>query len=102
MHLHDDLSVGNHHSNAAEERLQVLRQLLAPGIAGVHRDEEAHAGVQRHSRAVREGELLAALPYGTQHTVDLPENMRNAESIPICRIFGVKACVPTLLKIMQT
>ena len=41
LDLHDDLPVGHHHGHAAEERLEVLGQLLPAGVARVHRDEEA-------------------------------------------------------------
>eukprot|EP00968_Pinguiococcus_pyrenoidosus_P007308 scaffold486_cov254-Pinguiococcus_pyrenoidosus.AAC.1 len=46
LDLHDDLEVGHHHGHAAEQRLEVLRQLLPAGVAGVHRDEEAAHGLQ--------------------------------------------------------
>ena len=47
LDLHDDLAVGHHHRHAAEERLEVLGQLLPAGVAGVHRDEEADLLVER-------------------------------------------------------
>ena len=37
--------VGHHHGDGAEESLQVVGQLCATGVAGVHRDE---AGARRH------------------------------------------------------
>jgi len=33
LDLLDDLEVGRHHGHAAKERLEVLRQLLAAGVA---------------------------------------------------------------------
>jgi len=70
-HLHDDLAVGHHHGDAPEEHLEVLGQLLPPGIPGVHRDEEADSGIERHRRSVREGELLLALADSAEHAVYL-------------------------------
>ena len=48
--LHDELKVGDHHSHWAEEHLERLGQLLAPKVAGVHRDE-------RHAAVVMQVEL---------------------------------------------
>ena len=56
LDLHDDLEVGRHHRHAAEERLQVLGQGLAAGVARVHRDEVADGAVQAHVLRVA-GEL---------------------------------------------
>ena len=72
MHLHDDLAVGHHHAHAAEEGLQVLRQLLATGVPRVHGDEDADARVQADSAAVGENKRLLALPDGAQDAVHLP------------------------------
>jgi len=47
-HLHDDLPVGHHHGHSSEQGFEVLRQLLATGVPGVHGDKEAHAWVHGH------------------------------------------------------
>ncbi len=70
-HLHDDLPVGDHHGDTAEERLEVLRQLLAPSVARVHGDEESHTRVQRHIAAIREDERFFALTDRAENAVDL-------------------------------
>jgi hypothetical protein len=56
LHPHDGLEVRHHHGHAAEERLQVLRQLLAAGVPGVHGDEVPHRRVEAHVERVA-GEL---------------------------------------------
>ena len=48
LHLDDDLEVRHHHGHAAEQRLEVLRQLLPPGVARVHGDEEGAHAAQLH------------------------------------------------------
>ena len=59
LHLLDELAVGHHHGHAAEERLEVLGQLLAAGVARVHGDEGAAHRVEQHVlRVARELEVL--------------------------------------------
>eukprot|EP00962_Isochrysis_galbana_P015846 scaffold4536_cov113-Isochrysis_galbana.AAC.12 len=45
--LGDQAVVGHHHCDGAEERLEVVGQLGAAGVAGIHRDEDAVAGIER-------------------------------------------------------
>lgn len=74
--LHDDLAVGHHHADPPEQGLQVLRQLHAPRVPGVHGDEQPHAGVQAHLAAVREDERLLPLADGAQDAVHLWQGER--------------------------
>mmetsp|Transcript_13743 Transcript_13743/g.31845 ORF Transcript_13743/g.31845 Transcript_13743/m.31845 type:complete len:1547 (-) Transcript_13743:4516-9156(-) len=71
LHAHDNLAVGHHHGHVTEERLQVLRQLLATSVTGVAGDEDASLGVKRHNLAVGEDECRAALAHGGEDAVDL-------------------------------
>ena len=48
LDLGDERVVRHHHRHGAEEGLQVVRQLRAPGVPGVHGDEHAEAWVQRY------------------------------------------------------
>ena len=64
---HDDLPVGHHHRHAAEERLEVLGQLLPAGVARVHRDEEADILVKVDLVPVREDKAQLLLLDGAKH-----------------------------------
>jgi hypothetical protein len=69
---HDHQPVRHHHRDRAEEALEVLRQLLAAGVARVHGDEEAAHGQQRDGAAVaRELELRRAGLLGVLDREDL-------------------------------
>ena len=71
LDLHDDLTVGHHHGHAAEERLEVLGQLLAAGVAGIHRDEVAHLLVEVDDLAVGELQLLLVRLDGLENDAHL-------------------------------
>eukprot|EP00965_Chrysotila_dentata_P256125 6212443-Pleurochrysis_carterae.AAC.1 len=55
--LGDEAVVGHHHGHGAEERLEVVGQLGAAGVARVHRDEDAVVGVERNLAALEEEPL---------------------------------------------
>lgn len=46
--LSDELTVGLCHGQAAEELLQVVRQVGATGVARVHGDEDGHVWADLH------------------------------------------------------
>mmetsp|Transcript_19505 Transcript_19505/g.56126 ORF Transcript_19505/g.56126 Transcript_19505/m.56126 type:complete len:212 (+) Transcript_19505:6194-6829(+) len=45
-HLRDELAIGNHHCDGTEESLEVVRQVAAAGVPGVHGDENANVFVE--------------------------------------------------------
>ena len=47
-HLSDELAVGARHREAAEQLLEVVGQVGAARVAGVHRDEDRHVWVDLH------------------------------------------------------
>ena len=51
--LHDELPVGDHDRDGAEQRLERLRELRAADVAGVHGDEGAGALLEGQSRRRR-------------------------------------------------
>eukprot|EP00962_Isochrysis_galbana_P033478 scaffold11206_cov117-Isochrysis_galbana.AAC.19 len=61
LDLHDDLAVGDHHGDAAVERLEVLRELLTPGITGIHCDEVAYLFIASDNVTIGELECFALL-----------------------------------------
>ncbi len=44
-HLGDHCHVGRRHGQRSEELLEVVRQVGAAGVSGIHRDEDGHVGV---------------------------------------------------------
>ena len=88
FHPDDDLPVGNHHGDGSEEDLEIFRQLLSPGVSGIHREEHSELDVhgngvaitgnhysclpkQRDRTCVPEDETGPPLLPGLQHDVDL-------------------------------
>ena len=61
---------------ATHQRLEVLRQLLAAGVAGVHRDEVANFLVEVDHLAVGELEALFVGLYGVEDATHLLRNDR--------------------------
>lgn len=55
----DERVIGHHHRHRAEERLQVVRQLGAAGVARIHRDEDRAGGIEVDLGAL-EDHLLGA------------------------------------------
>ena len=51
--LADQAVVGHHHRHRAEQRLQVVRQLRAPGVPRVHGDVDTHPTVHRDLRTFK-------------------------------------------------
>eukprot|EP00982_Pelagococcus_subviridis_P004765 29337-Pelagococcus_subviridis.AAC.10 len=49
--LRDHCVVGDHHRDGAKQRLEVIRQLGAAGVPGVHRDEDVTRPPKRQHRA---------------------------------------------------
>jgi hypothetical protein len=39
FNLHDNLSVGHHHSDSSEKHLKIFGELLSSGITGIHGNE---------------------------------------------------------------
>ena len=68
-HLGDHREVGRHHRDRPHERLEVVGQLGAARVAGVHRDEEAGARVARDHLAheVEDLELAVERVHDAQH-----------------------------------
>lgn len=86
--LHNDLEVGNHHCHPAEQRLQILRELLPACITRVHRDEEAADGLKEDVlRVARELEVLHARLLGVLDRQDLPEGDAALRSATIMALF---------------
>lgn len=46
--LGDELAVGLGHGQAAEQLLQIVWQVGASGVAGIHGDEDGHVGADLH------------------------------------------------------
>ena len=69
--LHDELEVGDHHSHGAEEHLKRLGQLLAPKVAGVHRDERHAAVVVQVELDADEAERVTARAHAVEAALPL-------------------------------
>ena len=62
----------NHHAHRPEQHLQIFRELLAPRVAGIHRDEVADVLDQTDDlRVAREGERLSPYSFRVRDREDL-------------------------------
>jgi hypothetical protein len=58
LDLHDNLSIGQHHSHTTEEHFKVLGEFLTSSISGVHGDEVSDVKLEDNHTVVRELEHL--------------------------------------------
>jgi hypothetical protein len=58
LDLHDDSTIGHHHSYTSKEYLQVLGELLTTSITGIHGNEITNLRLQGDHTFIRELELL--------------------------------------------
>merc|ERR1719487_1214925 len=72
LHGHDDLAVRYHHADAAEEHLEILRQLLSPGVAWIHGDEVPNGSNEpNQDRLAWKAERLEILLFRKADRLDL-------------------------------
>mmetsp|Transcript_30311 Transcript_30311/g.36797 ORF Transcript_30311/g.36797 Transcript_30311/m.36797 type:complete len:493 (-) Transcript_30311:2152-3630(-) len=66
--LHNQLTIGNHHSNGAEESLQRLGELCTANVTRVHGNETRGTLLKGHLNTVRSNELVVLDPL-VEHTL---------------------------------
>ena len=71
FHPNDRQPIRHHHGHGSKVNLQVLGQLLATGIARIHREEDTELGIHFDEIAIGEDELPFAFLLTREHDGNL-------------------------------